>query len=399
MKATSRTFSKLVQAASRHPSFIDSRGGTRSGKTYAALQLLIILAETDPIPRITSVVSRALPHLKQGAIRDFKQILIDSDKWNENAWNATECFYKFPNGSIIEFFGVEATGKVYGPARDRLFANEGNFIDWETMRQLIARTKGLVIYDYNPSAPFWGTDELPKMVAESEDRLTIEHVHSTYKDNPFLPAQIIAVIESNKSAKNWWRVYGLGEMGQIEGQIFDFKVVDKLPDLSGFYESYGMDFGFTNDPTTLIHAYTNTGRREVYADALLWQTGMTNPEIADALKGFGITNSGPKVYADCAEPKSIEEIKRYGLNVVGCDKKASVAEQVQHLQAYTIYVTRRSTELLVEGQKYLFKQRADGTFTNEPIDFFNHGIDALRYAVYSPVASPEYGQYSLSVIR
>lgn len=401
---TSRTFSKIVKALAKNPRFIDSRGGTRSGKTYAALQLLIILALRDVVPTVTSVVSRALPHLKIGAIRDFKAILLREGLWDENRWNATECYYTFQNGSIIEFFGVEAAGKVYGPGRDRLFVNEGNFILWETVRQLIARTRGLVIYDYNPSAPFWGTEGeeegIYRLCDDSGGTMEVEHVQSTYLDNQFLSEAQVRFIESNRNIPNWWRVYGQGLMGQIEGQIFSFKVVDKMPDPAGFLESYGMDFGFTNDPTTLIHCLTHTGRREIYADALLWQTGMKNPDIAAALKSFGIKSLGygPTVYADSAEPKSIAEIQAYGLNVVGCDKKAKVSEQIQHMQAYTIYVTRRSVELLVEGRKYLFKQRQDGTFTNEPIDFFNHGIDALRYAVYTPYSDPYAGQVCVSII-
>lgn len=388
---TSRTFAKIVKALSLRPRFIDSRGGTRSGKTYAALQLLIILAMRDRFPTVTSIVSRALPHLKIGAIRDFKRILIGEGLWDESRWNASECFYTFQNGSVIEFFGVESAGKVFGPGRDRLFMNEGNFIAWETARQLIARTTGLVLYDYNPSAPFWGTDGEPegiyKLCADSGGTMTVEPVHSTYVDNQFLTPAQVHFIESNRNIKNWWRVYGLGLMGQLEGQIFNFKIVDSLPDPAGFKESYGMDFGFTNDPTTLIHTLVHTGRREIYADALLWQTGMTNPEIAHALKGFGIKPQGygPTVYADSSEPKSIAEVAGYGLNVTGCDKSTKVSEQIQHLQAYTIYVTRRSTELIVEGQKYLFKQRADGAFTNEPIDFFNHGIDAMRYGAWNAV--------------
>ena len=187
-------------------------------------------------------------------------------------------------------------------------------------------------------------------------------------------------------------------IGQVEGQVFDFRIVDDLPDPDGFVESWGMDFGFTNDPTTLIRCLAHTGRREIYADQMLWQTGMTNPEIAAALRSFGITRAGtgPTVWADCAEPKSIEEVSGFGLNVAPCDKRVAVREQIQALQSWTIYVTRRSVDLINEGRKYLFKQRPDGTYTNEPIDFFNHGIDALRYAVYTGVVmQSQTGTYTI----
>lgn len=389
---TTRTFEKICAALDQEPRYIDNRGGARSGKTYAELQLAALLAMQDTRPTITSVVSENLPHLKRGAIRDFRDALTNEGLWNENAWNKSECIYTFPTGSIIEFFGADVPGKLQGPARDRLIMNEANRVEWEAARQLMVRTAGLVIYDYNPSAPFWGTDEIPR-----RDRYAL--VHTTFEDNDFLPDEVRREILANKGTGNWWRVYGLGLIGQIEGQVFNFKLVDDMPAPDGFIETWGMDFGFTNDPTTVIRCLLHTGRREIYADQLLWQTGMTNPEIAAALQGFGIKRpgSGPTVWADCAEPKSIKEVEGYGVNIKGCDKRTQVREQIQALQAWTIYVTKRSADLINEGRKYLFKQRPDGTYTNEPIDFFNHGIDALRYACYSGVISLQgKGKYIIS---
>lgn len=389
---TTRTFEKICAALDQEPRYIDNRGGARSGKTYAELQLAALLAMQDTRPTITSVVSENLPHLKRGAIRDFRDALTNEGLWNENAWNKSECIYTFPTGSIIEFFGADVPGKLQGPARDRLIINEANRVEWEAARQLMVRTAGLVIYDYNPSAPFWGTDEIPR-----RDRYAL--VHTTFEDNDFLPDEVRREILANKGTGNWWRVYGLGLIGQIEGQVFNFKLVDDMPAPEGFIETWGMDFGFTNDPTTVIRCLLHTGRREIYADQLLWQTGMTNPEIAAALQGFGIKRpgSGPTVWADCAEPKSIKEVEHFGVNIKGCDKRTQVREQIQALQAWTIYVTKRSADLINEGRKYLFKQRPDGTYTNEPIDFFNHGIDALRYACYSGVISLQgKGKYIIS---
>lgn len=392
---TTRTFAKIAAALRESPRYIDNRGGARSGKTYAELQLAAILAAKDKTPTITSVVSENLPHLKRGAIRDFRNAMADMGLWNENRWSRQENIYTFATGSIIEFFGADVPGKLQGPARDRLIINEANRVDWEAARQLMVRTSGLVIYDYNPSAPFWGTDEIPK-----RDRYKL--IHTTYKDNELLPDEVRREIEANKGTGNWWRVYGLGLIGQVEGQVFDFKVVDDMPDPAGFIETWGLDFGFTNDPTTVIRCLVHTGRREIYADQLCWQAGMTNPDIADALKDYGIQKpgTGPTVWADCAEPKSIEEVKRYGVNIKPCDKRTAVREQIQALQPWTIYVTRRSVDLINEGRKYLFKQRADGTWTNEPIDFFNHGIDALRYACYTGVVlAGARGSYTIGFNR
>lgn len=392
---TTRTFEKICAGLRSKPRYIDNRGGARSGKTMAELQLAALLCAKDSRPTITSVVSENLPHLKRGAIRDFKLVMADAGLWDENRWSKQDNIYTFPTGSIIEFFGADTPAKLQGPARDRLIINEANRVDWESARQLMVRTAGLVIYDYNPSAPFWGTDEIPK-----RDRYKL--IHTTYKDNDFLPDEVRREIEANKGTGNWWRVYGLGLIGQVEGQVFDFKVVDDMPDPAGFIETWGLDFGFTNDPTTVIRCLVHTGRREIYADQLCWQAGMTNPDIADALKDYGIQKpgTGPTVWADCAEPKSIEEVKRYGVNIKACDKRTAVREQIQALQPWTIYVTRRSVDLINEGRKYLFKQRPDGTWTNEPIDFFNHGIDALRYACYTGVVlAGARGSYTIGFNR
>ena len=391
---TTRTFDKICAALGTAPRFIDNRGGARSGKTVAEMQVAAILAETDKRPTITTVGSDTLPHLKVGAIRDFRWVMEDCGLWDESRWSKSSSSYTFASGSVIEFYGInDAPGKALGPARDRLILNEANLLQWEIVRQMLARTSGLVMYDYNPAAPFWGTDIIPK-----RDRYKL--VHSTYKDNQYIPDEVRREIEANKDSGNWWRVYGLGLIGQIEGQVFDFKIVDEMPDPAGFLESWGMDFGFSHDPTTLVRCLIHTGRREIYADELLWQTGMTNPEIAAALKDYGIKRrgAGPTVWADSAEPKSINEVSSYGLDVQGCDKRIQVREQLQILRGWTIYVTRRSANLLGEGRKYLFKQRPDGSFTNEPIDFFNHGIDALRYAC-GPVFNPGAGTYVIGFNR
>ena len=372
---TTRTFDKICAALGSSPRFIDNRGGARSGKTVAEMQVAAILALKDKTPTVTTVGSDTLPHLKLGAIRDFKFALEDMGCWDEARWSKSANSYTFHTGSVIEFFGVNDTpGKALGPARHRLILNEANLLQWDIVRQMLARTSGLVMYDYNPAAPFWGTETIPL-----RDRYQL--VHSTYKDNQYIPAEVRREIESNKDTGNWWRVYGLGLVGQVEGQVFDFKIVDQMPDPDGFKESWGMDFGFSHDPTTLVRCLVHTGRREIYADELLWQTGMTNPEIAAALKVYGLRRSGgPTVWADSAEPKSITEVAGFGLDVRGCDKRVRVAEQLQAMRGWTIYVTKRSVHLLDEGRKYLYKQRPDGSWTNDPIDFFNHLIDALRYA-------------------
>ena len=279
---TTTTFAKTAAAMALNPRYIDSEGGTRSGKTYTNLQLLSIICPADPEPTITSVVSENLPHLKRGAIRDFQKIMAGDGRWNEKRWNRTDCIYEFPNGSILEFFGCDSPGKVHGPARNRLFINEAQNVDWEVARQLMVRTTGLVMWDYNPTHRFWAHEQF-----EADPECV--HVHSTYKDNEQLAAWTVKDIERNKNDKSWWRVYGQGLVGVLEGQIYqNFTLVDSLPDPAGFTETYGLDFGFTNDPTAIVHCLIHTGRKEIWLDEVCYQRGLDNGMIAALLKQQGL---------------------------------------------------------------------------------------------------------------
>ena len=260
----SRTFTaKLLPAWNSGARYTDMSGGTRSGKTYAILMLLVLIhvgeAASGTPARITSVVSETLPHLKRGAIRDFKDIMQGMGIWEERRWNRTDMIYTFGNGGIIEFFSADSPGKVHGPARDRLFINEAQNIDYETARQLFVRTRGRIIVDYNPVRRFWVHEHL-------QGRPECASVSSTYKDNDFLTPAQVAEIESNRGNSNWWRVYGEGLVGQAEGVIYDFDLIDQMPDAAGMVETYGLDFGFTNDPTALVHALIHSGRKEIYIE-------------------------------------------------------------------------------------------------------------------------------------
>lgn len=387
---TTTTFSKTAVALAANPRYLDSEGGTRSGKTYTNLQLLTLMAQADRKPTITSVVSETLPHLKRGAIRDFQGILQVDNLWEDAAWSKTEFIYTFPNGSIMEFFGVDNAAKVHGPARDRLFINEAQNVGWDSARQLMVRTAGLCMWDYNPTHRFWAHEQF-------ENDRNCAHVHSTYKDNTQLAANIVAEIERNKNDKNWWRVYGMGLVGILEGLIYpDFVQVDELPDTAGFKETYGLDFGYTNDPTALIHCLIHTGRKEIYLDEVTFERGLQNPQIAAILKGLGLRRGeGPIVYADSAEPKSIDEIKSYGLNVQKSDKTAKIKEQIGFINGFRLFVTKRSVNLIKELRNYAWKKISENVFSNEPIDVWNHACDAFRYGVYTPLGKFTAGQYSI----
>ncbi len=388
-------YQKTLDAASIAGRFVSSCGGTRSGKTFADLQCLFELAVQDKRPTITSVVSETFPHLKRGAIRDFPEAI--GDYWDEANWSKGEYIYRFPhNGAIIEFFSADTPAKVHGPARDRLFLNEAQSIPYEIARQLFVRTRGLIILDYNPTHSFWVNENV-------EIRPNCLTIHSTYKDNPFLTAEQVAEIEANKDDRNWWQVYGEGRIGTLEGVIYDFHQIDEMPDpaVDGLRETWGIDFGFTHDPTAIVRVLADTARKIAYVDEISYATGMVNGEIADVLKGQSVPR-WVHIWADAAEPKSIAEIgMQSGLNVVPCDKSAPVRSeklkfQLQWMQGWRLYVTKRSLNLIKELRNYTWAKDRDGNFTGQPIDTFNHAADAMRYALFSELAGNEArGQYVL----
>lgn len=389
-------YARLLDAIGRTERFVSSRGGTRSGKTYASLEAVYKLACCDRRPTITSVVSETFPHLKRGAIRDFQAVL--GDYWDESCWSRGEFVYTLPNGSIIEFFSADSPAKVHGPARDRLFLNEVQSIPWETARQLFVRTRGLVLMDYNPVASFWVNERV-------ETRDNCVTITSTYKDNPYLTPEQVAEIEANRDDKNWWSVYGLGEFGTLEGLIYEFEQIDALPVGDRFREVWGMDFGFTHDPTAIVRILADTGTKTAYIDEIAYSTGMMNAEIADALKSAGC-RPGIPVWADAADPRSIAEIGiMSGCNVQPCDKGAPVRSdkrrfQIQWLQGWKLRVTKRSLDWIREARNYTWAKDRDGNFTGYPIEAWDHLMDATRYALYTEFAGRESsGMYAISRIR
>jgi phage terminase large subunit len=400
---TSKVFVETARALRDTKRYVSSCGGTRSGKTYANLQLLFILASQDKVPTITSVVSETIPHLKRGAIRDFQSIL--GPAFDENAWNKSDLIYTLPSGSVIEFFSADQPGKVHGPARDRLFINEVQNVSYDTARQLFVRTRGKIILDYNPTASFWVNENV-------ETRDNCVRVHSTYLDNvdsttgeSFLTPEQIAEIEANRGDANWWTVYGEGKFGTLEGVIYNFEQVDALPDPSGLREVWGVDFGFTHDPTAIVRILADTGRKIAYIDEVCYQTGMLNADIADTIRDAGC-RPGVHVWADAAEPKSIAEIgTASGCNIMACDKGAPVRSdkrkfQIQWMQGWTLRPTKRSLNWIKEARNYTWAKDRDGNMTGYPIDGWDHLLDASRYALFSEFSGRlNEGVYKIASIR
>lgn len=362
--------------AEKHPRVVSNRGGARSTKTVSILQLLNDVIPYDKPGDVTSVVSETLPHLKKGAIRDFERNVIGHPLKMDGHWNASTNTYTYDNGAMLEFFSVDSPERVQGPARKRLFVNEANHISFETFRQLDIRTSGTIYIDYNPTSAFWAMDKV-----ECLDTCVV--INSTYKDNPFLTPEQVRAIEANQADAKWWKVFGLGEVGVLEGVIYDFEQIDTLPDVEGKVETYGLDFGFSQDPSVLVHTLIDTRNKALYFDEVFYRRGMLNAEMAAEMEANGVPRNSVPIYADCAEPKTIEELYQYGFNVLPCYKATRKAEQVQMMRGYKHYITKRSVNGIREHRGYVWAQDKEGNNTNEPIAFNDHFEDAARYSVIS----------------
>lgn len=324
-----------------------------------------------------SIVSESIPHLKKGCIRDFENMLKNEGKWDAKKWNSTDKVYKI-NQSQLEFFSADQPGKVHGPARDILYINECINIPYETYRQLAIRTTECIFLDFNPCHEFWVDD---KVLPRPESVL----LHSTYLDNEYLTTAQIQEIESNRHDNEWWQVYGLGKTGSKIGLVMQhWDIVDSMP------ENYknrwiGIDFGFTNDPTSIVDMRLHEG--ELWIDELLYAKGYDNIQIARHLSDCNIPLSTP-IIADCAEPKSIHEIRSFGWQAEPSKKGAdSINLGISILNRYPKHLTKRSTHIISEFRNYRWKIDSDGTPLNLPIDKFNHAIDAIRYVAINKLGS------------
>ena len=345
------------------------QGGTSASKTISILLVLINLAQSDTKPTLTSVVSESFPHLKRGSMRDFLNILQEHNYYNDNRWNRSDYTYTFETGSKIEFFSADQPGKVRGPRRDRLFINEANNIPYEAFDQLEVRTKDFIFIDYNPTNSFWLFEEV------EGNRNDVEKIILTYRDNEALDQNIVDSIEQRKGNASWWKVYGEGQLGEVEGKVYkDWKIIDEVPHEARL-ERRGLDFGYTNHPTAIVDIYKHNDGYII--DELLYVKGMSNQRIADFLKNHP---QDVITYADSAEPKSIDEIKLHGITMVGANKgQGSVNQGIQFVQDQRISITKRSVDTIKEFRNYLWDTDREGRSLNVPIDDFNHSMDAIRY--------------------
>lgn len=349
-------------------------GGTSASKTISVLLYLIARAQSDKKPTLTSIVSESLPHLKRGAMRDFLNILQEHNYFKDDSWNKSDFTYTFETGSKIEFFSADQPSKVRGPRRDRLFVNEVNNIEKESWEQMLVRTKEFAIADWNPVAEFFMYEEY---IGKRPD---VEFITLTYKDNEALDESIVHEIEARRMNKNWWRVYGEGQLGEVEGRIYtDWRIIDEVPHEARLIRR-GLDFGYSRDPASLVNVYEYNGG--YVFEELLYQTGMTNHQIADFIKNLPYPQT--LVVADSAEPKSIDEIKLEGINILPCVKgRDSINYGIQLIQDKPVSITKSSLNGIKEYRGYMWKTDKDERVLNVPEPGNDHFLDAVRYAVSS----------------
>jgi phage terminase large subunit len=366
------------------------QGGTSAGKTYAILAVLIHIAAKAKTE--ISVVSESIPHLRRGAMKDFVKVMQWTNRWRDEGWNKTLLTYTFANGSTIEFFSADQEAKLRGARRQVLYINEANNIEFEAYHQLAIRTSESIYIDFNPVSEFWAHTEV---MHEPDSELVV----LTYKDNEALPSTIRDDIEAarDKAATstywaNWWKVYGLGEVGSLQGVVFDdWQQVDGIDFAGDHLIAIGLDWGYTNDPTAVVAVYKRGSA--VLVHELMYSTGLTNQDIADQLRKLGINRSWP-IIADSAEPKSIEEVHRLGFNIHPATKGAdSIRNSIDILKRQPLLVTRESTNLIKELRNYTWDTDRTGASLGVPIDRYNHAIDAIRYVALMKLGVHNSGRY------
>jgi len=363
------------------------QGGTSAGKTFGILPILIDKAAKTGGLEI-SVVAESIPHLRRGALRDFLKVMKWTNRFVDERFNKSLLKYEFANGSFIEFFSADDSSKLRGARRDILYVNECNNVNFEAYNELSIRTKKEVYLDFNPANEFW--------VEEIKEDKEADFIILTYKDNEALDIGIVDQIEKNRLKaetstywRNWWKVYGLGELGMLEGVVFsNWKQIDTIPKEARLV-GIGLDFGYTNDPTSCIEIYKHNETRIL--NEIVYQTGLLNSDISKKL---------PKdvpVYADSAEPKSIRTLQLAGITIKGVTKgRDSINYGIDVMQREEYLVTSNSTNLIKELRSYCWDTDKTGKRLNKPIDNYNHAIDAVRYHEMETLGmNKNYGSYNV----
>lgn len=369
-----------IQELVEEPTFYKViQGGMRAGKTVAIMIILTGYAESYPNSKIT-VVGQSYNHLKDGPLDDFKNIMRETQRWDDERLNKTELNYEFSNGSIIQFRSIDKM-KAHGLSRDVLYVNEANAFTYETFDQLASRTEDFVIIDYNPTSKFWAHEELVEGKQKDRTSFTI----LTYMDNEALPKQLVENIESHKpkdgeEPSNYWTVYGLGQIGSLEGNVYSgwIELDREQIESEGKLIRYGLDFGFSNDETAMVAVYEMPDGKTGLVEKL-YKKGILNSQYASVFDSIGI-DYDTLIVADTARPETIAEIKANGYRCIGADKNAgSVLRGIDRVSEKQIVYA--GDNLKREYLSYAWRKKRTGEILDEPQDGQDHLMDATRYAI------------------
>lgn len=356
-------------------------GGTSASKTVSIMVWIIDYCQSNK-NKLVHVVSESYPHLEAGSMLDFQNIMRAQGYWSQERWNDTKHRYTFETGTVLRFYSVDLSN-AHGPRRDVLFINEANNIPFAVFDQLEPRTRDIVWLDWNPSEEFWFYKSVLPYRQEDVDFITV-----TYKDNEALDENTIKSIESRKNNRSWWQVYGLGQLGEVEGRIYTgWRVIDSIP-FEARLVRRGIDFGYSNDPAAIVDVYYQDGG--YILDERLYARGQDNEDLANFIKTLDKPDT--IVIADSAEPKSIAEMKKYGAYTVTEAWKGQGSRNtgIRKLQNKAISITSRSLNLIDEYRAYMWKFNKDGEQLSDPEEGFDHALDAARYAIES--LEPSQGQ-------
>ena len=373
------TAMKKIEATLYQPTFYKViQGGMSAGKTFAIITLLVSYCQSYDDSLVT-MVGLSYPHLEAGSIRDFQKIMKEVNIWDGECWNKSAKTYTFANGSILEFKSIDRMS-ARGPRRDVLFVNEANGISWDTFQELAGRTKDFVIIDFNPSSKFWAHERLVEGLPTDTTLLVL-----TYKDNEALTSREVANIESHKpkpgeEPSNWWVVYGLGQIGTLEGNVYSGWVPADGAEIeqTGKLVRYGLDFGFSNDESAMVAVY-EMGDGKLGLVEKLYRKGLLGSQYPSVLQRIGV-DSSVLIVADSARPEIIAEIQKAGFRCIGADKNAgSVLRGIDRVAQRQIMYSGENMKR--EYLSYAWRKKRSGEILDEPEDGNDHLMDALRYAV------------------
>jgi phage terminase large subunit len=387
---TSKTFTDILHG----PRIVILQGGTRSGKSYSAVQYLVVQALQTPNTAI-SIVRKSFPSLRISTLRDFREIMKELDLWDDTKWRASENMYTYDNGSTIEFLSVQDGERRKGTKRDILFVDEANELDWDDMFQLFIRTTDKTILAYNPSFPtnHW---IYTQMVTHPE----AQRIISTYEDNPFLEDTIIQEIERLKeTSPSYWKVYGEGREGMSEGLIFDnVSIIDYIPDEAQLL-GYGADWGYSNDPSTLVALFKFEGG--IILDEIFYLKGLLTNELGRLIKEAFHMYGQSIVIGDSSEPRTLEEIFRMGINIKPAIKGPdSINSGIDIMKQHKIFITKKSKNMIDEFYSYIWMKDKNGDLINQPDQRSqDHAIDAARYIATYMLSQKKknHGTYNISI--